>query len=78
MDIGTLFAQPFVLSGKYVSANGGIETVTPSSATARLDATLAPSSVPNGALSNFSVYLHTPKRHRLTAQRPFSKESHFR
>ncbi|KAF4630772.1 hypothetical protein G7Y89_g7363 [Cudoniella acicularis] len=32
-----------------------IETVTPSSATARLDATLAPSSAPSGGLSNFSA-----------------------
>ena len=55
MDIGTLFARPFVLSGKHVSANGGVETVIPSSATAGLNATLAPSSVPNGALSNFSA-----------------------
>ena len=46
-----------MLSGKYVSANGGVETVIPSSATATLDATLAPSSVPNGngAPSNFST-----------------------
>jgi transcriptional regulatory protein LEU3 len=55
MDVVTLFAHPFILSGKYVSANGGVETVTLSSATAGLDATLAPSSVPNDALSNFSA-----------------------
>jgi transcriptional regulatory protein LEU3 len=55
MDIGTLFANPLVLSGKHVLANGGVETVIPSSATAGLDATLAPSSVPSGALSNFSA-----------------------
>jgi transcriptional regulatory protein LEU3 len=55
MDIGTLFVRPFVLSGKHVSANGVVETVIPSSATAGLNATLAPSSLPNGALSSFSA-----------------------
>lgn len=44
-----------MLSGKHISANSGVETVIPSSATAGLDATLAPSSVSNGALSNFSA-----------------------
>lgn len=55
MSIGTLFAHPFVLSGKHVSANGGVDTIIPSSPIAGLDATLAPSSVPNGALSNNSA-----------------------
>ncbi|KAK9259621.1 hypothetical protein V1519DRAFT_250325 [Lipomyces tetrasporus] len=54
-DIGTPFAHLFVRSGTHVSANGRAETVIPSSATARLDAPPAPSSVPNGALSNFSA-----------------------
>ena len=44
-----------MLSDKHVSTNGGVETVIPSSATARLSTTLAPSSVPNSALSNFSA-----------------------
>lgn len=55
MDTSTLFAHLFAFSGKHVSANGGVETVMPSSATAGLDATLAPSSVPSDALSNFSA-----------------------
>ncbi|KAK9489927.1 hypothetical protein V1508DRAFT_400375 [Lipomyces doorenjongii] len=55
MDIGTLFAHAFVLSGKHISANSVVEAVIHSSATAGLDATLAPSSVSNGGLSNFSA-----------------------
>jgi hypothetical protein len=45
----------FLASMYRLTTNGGVETVTPSSATARLDATLAPSSVPNGALSTLSA-----------------------
>lgn len=54
-NIGRLFAHAFILSSKHASANGGVETVTSSSAAAGRDATFVPSSVPNGALSNFSV-----------------------
>jgi transcriptional regulatory protein LEU3 len=54
LDIGGLFSLYFLLSGKYVPANGEVENATHSSATARLDTTPAPSSIPNGALSNFS------------------------
>ncbi|KAK9233921.1 hypothetical protein V1525DRAFT_391961 [Lipomyces kononenkoae] len=54
-DNGTVFAHIFVGSRKHVSANGGVETGIPWSATARLDLPPDPSSVPNGALSNISA-----------------------
>jgi hypothetical protein len=54
LDIGALFSHHCLLSGQYVPANGEVENATHSSATARPDATPAPSSIPNGALSNFS------------------------